>query len=141
GAWGGCARAPSPPGRPPLPPSTDVGRFRARKALSALMTGLCALAVVVALVPLGFILFFVLRKGLPALNLAFFTQMPKPVGEAGGGMANAMVGTGILISLAALLAVPVGIVCGVYVSEFKTSRLAPAVRLAADILNGVPSIV
>src|SRR5438552_4181943 len=105
------------------------------------MTGLCALAVVVALVPLGFILFFVLRKGLPALNLAFFTQMPKPVGEAGGGMANAMVGTGILISLAALLAVPVGIVCGVYVSEFKTSRLAPAVRLAADILNGVPSIV
>jgi len=105
------------------------------------MSFLCALSVVIALVPLAFILFFVLRQGLPALNWAFFTEMPKPVGEAGGGMANAIVGTGILISLAALIAVPIGITCGVYITEFNTTRLAPAVRFAADILNGVPSIV
>jgi phosphate transport system permease protein len=105
------------------------------------MTFLCALSVVIALVPLAFILFFVLKQGVPALNWAFFTEMPKPVGETGGGMANAIVGTGILIGLAALVAVPVGIICGVYITEFSTSRLAPAVRFAADILNGVPSIV
>ena len=73
------------------------------------MTFLCALSVVIALIPLAFILFFVLRQGVPALNWAFFTEMPKPVGETGGGMANAIVGTGILIGLAALIAVPVGI--------------------------------
>jgi len=112
-----------------------------RKATSALMTALCGASVVIALIPLGFILFFILRQGIPALDVAFFTQMPRPVGETGGGMANAVVGTAILIGLAALLAVPVGITCGVYISEFKTSRLAPAVRFAADILNGVPSIV
>jgi phosphate transport system permease protein len=124
-----------------LLPEVAPGRYRVRKATSAVMTVLCAASVVVALIPLGFILFFVLRQGLPALDVAFFTQMPRPVGETGGGMANAIVGTGILIGLAALVAVPIGITCGVYISEFTTSRLASAVRFAADILNGVPSIV
>src|SRR5204863_219194 len=85
----------------------------------------------------AFILSFVLRQGLPALNWAFFTELPRPVGEAGGGMANAIMGTGILIGLAALVAVPIGITCGVYITEFGTSRLAPAVRFAADILNSL----
>jgi phosphate transport system permease protein len=125
-----------------LRPDNDFARrYRVRKLTSAVMTGLCAAAVVIALIPLAFILFFVFRQGIPGLNLAFFTELPRPVGETGGGMANALAGTGILIALAALLAVPIGITCGVYVSEFKTSRLAPAVRFAADILNGVPSIV
>jgi phosphate transport system permease protein len=124
-----------------LPPEDFARRYRVRKLTSVVMTGLCATAVVVALVPLAMVLFFVFRQGLPALNVAFFTQMPKPVGEAGGGMANAIVGTGILIGLAALLAVPVGITCGVYITEFRTSRLSPVVRFAADMLNGVPSIV
>jgi phosphate transport system permease protein len=124
-----------------LPPEDFARRYRVRKATSAIMTGLCAAAVAVALVPLAMVLFFVFRQGVPALSVAFFTQMPKPVGEPGGGMANAIVGTGILIGLAALVAVPVGITCGVYIVEFRTSRLAPAVRFAADILNGVPSIV
>jgi phosphate transport system permease protein len=124
-----------------LPPDAFAARYRVRKLTSALMTFLCALSVVLALIPLAFILFFVLRQGVPALNWAFFTEMPRPVGEVGGGMANAVVGTAILIGLAALVAVPIGITCGVYISEFKTSRLAPAVRFAADILNGVPSIV
>ncbi len=105
------------------------------------MVAFCALSVALALVPLGFILFFVLRQGLPALTLEFFTHMPKPVGEAGGGMANAIAGTLILIGLAALFAVPIGIVAGIHLSEYGRSQLATAVRFAADVLNGVPSIV
>jgi phosphate transport system permease protein len=124
-----------------LPPETFARRYRVRKMTSAVMTAFCAASVVLALIPLALILFFVLRQGLPALNWAFFTEMPRPVGEAGGGMGNAIVGTAILIGLAALVAVPIGITCGVYVTEFRTSRLAPAVRFSADMLNGVPSIV
>ena len=112
-----------------------------RKVVSGAVVAFCAAAVVLALIPLGFILFFVIGHGLPALNAAFFTQMPKPVGEPGGGMANAMVGTLILLGLAAALAVPVGIVSGVFLSEYKGSRIGSAVRFAADVLNGVPSIV
>jgi phosphate transport system permease protein len=112
-----------------------------RKAVSALIVGFCAASVVLALIPLGFILYYVVRNGLPALSLAFFTQLPKPVGEAGGGMANAIAGTLILVGLAALIAVPIGIVSGIYVSEYRRSALAAAVRFSADILNGVPSIV
>jgi phosphate transport system permease protein len=112
-----------------------------RKVVSAAVVAFCACAVVLALIPLGFILFFVIGHGLPALNRAFFTQMPKPVGEPGGGMANAIAGTLILIGLAAGIAVPIGIVSGIYVSEYRKTSLASAVRFAADILNGVPSIV
>jgi len=120
----------------------DLGpAYRRRKLVSTLVTGLCFASILLALVPLFFILFFILRQGLPALDTAFFTQMPKPVGEKGGGMGNAIVGTLILTGLAGLFAVPVGVACGVYMSEFRQSRLSSAVRFAADILNGVPSIV
>lgn len=112
-----------------------------RKAVSGMVVGFCAASVVLALIPLGFILTYVIKNGLPALSLAFFTQMPKPVGEPGGGMANAIAGTLILVGLAALVAVPIGIVSGIHVSEFRRTRLASAVRFSADILNGVPSIV
>ncbi|PYQ59026.1 MAG: phosphate ABC transporter permease PtsA, partial [Acidobacteria bacterium] len=101
----------------------------------------CALAVVLALIPLVMILFYVLTHGLTALNLDFFTHTPKPVGEAGGGMANAIVGTLILISIASLLAVPVGMVCGIHLAEYSGSKFTSIVRFAADVLNGVPSIV
>ena len=112
-----------------------------RRWISNAFVAACALSVLVALVPLVMILFFVIREGAQALNLAFFTQMPKPVGEAGGGMLNAFVGTLMLTGIAALLAVPVGVLSGIYVSEYKGTRLATAVRFAADTLNGVPSIV
>jgi phosphate transport system permease protein len=92
-------------------------------------------------VPLAFILFFVVSQGVQALDLDFFTQMPRPVGETGGGMANAIVGTLILTGLAALLAVPVGVMSGIYLSEYPGTRFASLVRFAADTLNGVPSIV
>jgi phosphate transport system permease protein len=112
-----------------------------RKVLSALFVGACGLSVVLALIPLAFVLFFVVSQGIQALNLDFFLNDPRPVGETGGGMANAIVGTLILTGLAAAMAVPIGVISGVYLSEYRGSRFASAVRFAADTLNGVPSIV
>jgi len=118
-----------------------MGTPSARKILSAIFVGACGLSVVLALVPLAFILFFVVSQGIRSLNLDFFLHNPKPVGEVGGGMANAIVGTLMLTGIAAALAIPVGILSGVYLSEYRGSRFASLVRFAADTLNGVPSIV
>jgi phosphate transport system permease protein len=116
-------------------------RDRWRRLLSQAIVVLCGAAIVVALVPLALILFYVLTQGLTSLNASFFTQMPKPVGEPGGGMANAIVGSFVVVGVGALIAVPIGIISGVYASEYAGTRLAGAVRFAADTLNGVPSIV
>lgn len=113
----------------------------ARSLTSSLFVGFCAVAVVIALVPLAFILFFVVSQGARAINLAFFIHVPRPVGEAGGGMSNAIVGTLMLTGLAALMAVPIGVVSGIYMAEYAGTRFASVVRFAADTLNGVPSIV
>jgi len=112
-----------------------------RKITSQVFVVLCGVAVVLALIPLAMILFYVIAHGATALNLAFFTQVPRPVGEAGGGMANAIVGTLVLITIAAAIAVPIGVMCGMHVAEFGGTSFASAVRFAADVLNGVPSIV
>jgi phosphate transport system permease protein len=112
-----------------------------RKLKSSLFVGFCALSVLLALVPLILIFFFVLSQGLQALNLEFFTHMPVPVGEQGGGMANAIVGSLIVAGLGSTFAIPIGIVAGVYTSEFAGTRFSSLVRFAADTLNGVPSIV
>ena len=112
-----------------------------RRMLSGMMTGLAVTSVLVALVPLAFVLFFVVSQGVQALSLDFFTQTPRPVGEDGGGMGNAIVGTLILIGIGALIAIPIGIMSGVFVAEYPQNKLAPIVRFAADTLNGVPSIV
>jgi phosphate transport system permease protein len=118
-----------------------VNRDTIRRIRSTVVVWLSGLAVLLALVPLGMILFFVVARGLFSLNLAFFTHMPAPVGEAGGGMANSIVGTLILIGFGALFAVPIGVISGVYAAEFAGTRLATMVQFAADTLNGVPSIV
>jgi phosphate transport system permease protein len=118
-----------------------MSRGTIRRLVSAAFVGACALSVMMALVPLAMILFFVVREGMQSLNLALFTEMPKPVGESGGGMLNAFVGTLILTGLGSLAAIPIGVISGIYMSEYKGSRLALAVRFAADTLNGVPSIV
>jgi phosphate transport system permease protein len=114
---------------------------RRRKITSSIFVAFCALSVLLALVPLAFVLFFVVSQGIQSLNVAFFTHMPAPVGEPGGGMANAIVGTLILVGLGALFAIPIGIISGVYMSEYAGRRFASLVRFAADTLNGVPSIV
>jgi phosphate transport system permease protein len=118
-----------------------TANLRRRKIYSGLFETLCALAVIVALIPLAMILFYVIKEGFGALNLDFFTHMPKPVGEIGGGMANAIVGTLILIAIAAAFAVPVGCICGIHLSEYPATKFSSIVRFAADVLNGVPSIV
>jgi len=118
-----------------------MNRVARRKFLSQLFVAFCALSVLLALVPLAFILFYLVSRGIQALNVSFFTQMPRPVGESGGGMANAIVGTLILVGIGAIAGVPVGIMSGVYMSEYAGSRFAALIRFAADTLNGVPSIV
>jgi len=112
-----------------------------RGMMNRLMWVGAILASLIAVTPLLLVLYYVLAQGLPALNLAFFTQLPKPVGEPGGGMANAIVGTLILIGLAGLFGLPVGILGGVYLAEFGNGRFGNAVRFTADVLAGVPSIV
>src|SRR6202522_2655552 len=97
---------------------------------------------ILVMAPLIAIFFYLLVKGASSLNLAFFTQVPKPVGEIGGGMANSIWGSGILLAIASLMGVPIGIAGGIYIAEFgRDKRLANMVRFTADVLNGVPSIV
>ncbi len=116
-------------------------RNRWRLLLSHAIVVLCIASVLLALVPLALVLFYVLTQGVTSLNWAFFSRMPAPVGETGGGMANSILGSLMVTGLGALAAVPVGLIAGIYAAEYKGTRLAAAVRFAADTLNGVPSIV
>ena len=112
-----------------------------RRAMSIVMVGLTCLAAAVAVVPLVAILGYLLRQGAGSLSISFFTNMPKPVGEVGGGMANAILGTLMLIGIASLVGLPVGIGAGLYLAERRGTTLANLVRFLADVLNGLPSIV
>ena len=125
------------PARPKLPEGLSLWR-RARSG-TALVT--CWVSAAIVIVPLALIVWHLLVRGLPAFDLTFFTHMPKPVGEAGGGMANAIVGTLILVGIGALIAVPIGVGAGVWLAEYGRGRLAAIVRYTADVLAGVPSIV
>ena len=112
-----------------------------RRVVNGLMAGIVALAAIVTTLPLIFILFHLMRQGVAALSADFFTKMPKPPGDTGGGMANAIVGTLILIGVACGVGLPVGIGAGLYLADFRGTKLATAVRFLADVLNGLPSIV
>lgn len=113
-----------------------------RNAMNYFVSGLAVLATLIVLLPLAAILFYLVYKGASSLNLAFFTHIPAPVGEEGGGMANSIVGSGIILLLASLMGIPIGIAAGVYLAEFgQGTLLGNAVRFTADVLNGVPSIV
>lgn len=114
---------------------------RSRHLLSGVMIGLTYLAAVLATLPLLLILLHLIKQGASSLSASFFTNMPRPVGEAGGGMANAIVGTLVLIGIASLIGLPIGIGAGLYLAEKRTTRLAYTVRFLSDVLNGLPSIV
>jgi phosphate transport system permease protein len=114
---------------------------RTRHVISGGMIGLTYLAAVLATLPLLLILFHLLKQGAASLSLAFFTNMPKPVGEAGGGMANAIVGTLTLIGIACVIGLPIGIGAGIYLAEKRITPIAHSVRFLSDVLNGLPSIV
>ncbi len=112
-----------------------------RRLVSNAMVGLMLLAVVVALLPLFFILFDLVVKGAGSLSLDFFTRMPAPAGEMGGGVAHAIVGTLIIVGTASLIGLPIGIAAGIYCAEYPGSRLTWVTRFVADVMNGTPSIV
>jgi phosphate transport system permease protein len=112
-----------------------------RRLLDRLMTVLAATTVVMVITPLVAIFGYLVYRGIGALNWAFLTQTPKPVGEAGGGMANAIVGSMFILGIGSLLGVPLGIGTGIYLSEFGRNRFGDAIRFVSDVLNGVPSIV
>jgi phosphate transport system permease protein len=114
---------------------------RYRKWKSGAMSALAVACAALVIAPLIFVLAHLVREGLGSINLEFFTQLPKPVGEAGGGMANAIVGTFVLLGIALVVGVPIGLFGGIFLSEYGDERLNFWIRFFADILNGVPTIV
>jgi phosphate transport system permease protein len=112
-----------------------------RRVTDHVMTGVAVLMVILVLVPLFAIFAYLVYRGVGSINWAFLTQTPKPVGEAGGGMANAIVGSAFILGLASVIGVPVGVGAGIYLAEYGRNRLGDVVRFTADVLNGVPSIV
>ena len=127
---------------PGIIPHIDVTPISWRRRITDhAMTGVAVLTVVLVLVPLFAIFAYLVYKGIGSINLAFLTQTPKPVGEPGGGMANAIVGSMVILSIASLLGVPLGIGAGIFLSEYGRNRYGDIVRFVSDVLNGVPSIV
>jgi phosphate transport system permease protein len=114
---------------------------RRRKLTSAAMVGLTCVAALVATLPLLLIVAHLLRLGANSVSWTFFTRMPVPAGESGGGMANAIAGTVLIVVLASLIGVPVGVGAGLYLAEHRSKRVASSVRFVSDVLNGLPSIV
>jgi phosphate transport system permease protein len=123
----------------PFLPSPGFARWRKFKSngVTAVLVA-CALAVIA---PLFLVIYFLLARGASSIDWNFFTQLPKPTGEVGGGMANAIVGTITLLAMAAVVGVPIGVFGGIYLAEYGTDRGNSWIRFAADVLNGVPSIV
>lgn len=123
-------------------PQEHQVRTRLRWLVDKTATSLAVLSTVLVIVPLAAIFIYLIIKGASSLNIDFFTKIPAPVGETGGGMANAIVGSVTLLALASLIGVPIGIGGGIFLAEFgRGTKLADAVRFTADVLNGVPSIV
>lgn len=114
--------------------------YARRKLTGVAMEGLVLMCTILGVVALVSVLGYVVANGISAVNLDFFTQLPKPVGEPGGGMANAIVGTLVLLGLASLMGLPVGILAGIYLSEFGDNPLGTAVRFVADVFTGIPTI-
>lgn len=115
--------------------------YQRRKKINAVMHILLGIASACALLPLISVFVYVLLQGLPGLRLDFFSQLPKPVGELGGGMGNAILGTATLVAIAALIGIPWGIGAGLYLSEYRETRLSKIVRFCTDMLNSIPSII
>jgi phosphate transport system permease protein len=121
--------------------NVSLRRDHYRQLKSKFMVGLTIGATVLALIPLFLVLGYLLSKGFTSLNWDFFTKMPAPVGQSGGGMANAIIGTFWLVGLASVMGVPVGVASGIYMAENRGGYVATAVRFAADIMMGIPTIV
>ena len=112
-----------------------------RRGMNSFATLAAAAAVIVVLLPLGAVFGYLVYKGIGSINWAFLTQTPKPVGEAGGGMANAIAGSAFILLIASVIGVPIGIGAGIYLAEYGRNQFGNVIRFTADVLNGVPSIV
>ena len=112
-----------------------------RRVTDHVMTGMAVLTVVLVLLPLFAIFAYLLYRGFGSISWAFLTQTPKPVGEPGGGMANAIIGSVVILALASTIGVPLGVGAGIYLAEYGRNRFGDSIRFTADVLNGVPSIV
>jgi phosphate transport system permease protein len=121
--------------------SGSMKRLARRRKKDVIFRSLLLIFTVISLIPLVSVFFFVLYQGVPHLGISFFTELPKPVGETGGGLGNAVLGTLTLLGLSTLVGIPIGLITGIYLSEMKTSRLAETVRTSVEMLSGVPSIV
>src|SRR5260370_10879454 len=141
--WPCCWSGPSPGEchRGLLPKRVSQNIQWRRRLSNGLALGTIAAAALIVTVPLFLILGTVIYRGLPALNWAFLTQLPHPVGETGGGMATAIVGSLEILAVASLIGVPLGIGCGIYLAEYGRNKWGNIVRFTADVVNGVPSIV
>ncbi len=111
-----------------------------RKIKSALASATAFISAVLVIAPLGLVFFYLLINGITSVNWDFFTKLPAPVGEAGGGMANAIVGSLELLAIAGVIGIPVGVLGGVYLAEYGSARINSVLRFLADVLNGIPSI-
>jgi phosphate transport system permease protein len=123
----------------PYLPTPAFARWR--KAKSTAVTAVLVLCALVVIAPLFLVIYFLIVQGYSSLDWNFFTQLPKPTGETGGGMANAIVGTLTLLAMATVIGVPLGVFGGIYLAEYGSDRANTWLRFAADVLNGVPSIV
>ncbi len=119
----------------------SISQQARRRWVSRIVTALMGLSALLVMTPLFLVLYFLIREGASALDWHFFTQLPKPTGEVGGGMANAIVGTLVLLGMAAAIGVPIGVMGGVYLAEYGGERTNDVIRFTADVLNGIPSIV
>jgi phosphate transport system permease protein len=115
--------------------------MRRRFFADRLMTFMCGACLVLTLLPLVSLLYLVISRGLPSMSIAFFTSLPKPVGETGGGVGNALVGSAMIVAMAALMGLPAGIGAGLYLAEHGDGRFGETVRFLAEVLSSVPSVV
>ncbi len=116
-------------------------KYYRRKATNVVMLSLSFISAVITIIPLVLVFYYTISKGITYLNINFFTKLPTPIGEPGGGMVNAIVGTLILIGIGGIIGIPVGILTGTYLSEFGKNKFGALVRFLTDVLSGVPSIV
>jgi phosphate transport system permease protein len=118
-----------------------MNNFLWRKIKNQIFHATLFISGILVLIPLFLVIQYVVIKGISSLNWDFFTQLPKPVGETGGGMMHAILGTMMLVNLACIISIPIGLICGIYLSEYGRGKIAAALRFTTDLMTGIPSIV
>ncbi|MBI5402607.1 MAG: phosphate ABC transporter permease PstA [Ignavibacteriae bacterium] len=119
----------------------NSGNLKRRKVINIIMLTLSVISALAAIIPLVYIFFYTAAAGISSINLDFFTELPKPVGEPGGGIANAIIGSIEIVGIGAAFGIPVGLLAGIYVAEYSKTMVANLVKFVTDVLSGIPSII